>query len=288
MAKSRNILTSLTGPRSMREWRRAKWESKNPVRDSEIRNDSGLLDFVIAGAQKCGTTALWELLKQHPNIHLPDTKELHFFDDETRDWDNPSYSELHNAVGDCPKCAVRGEATPIYSYWTPSVARIHAYNPNIKLIILLRDPVERAFSQWRMHTSSGHENMPFSQAIGEGRRRVAEQAEADGCHRFYSYVERGFYTKQLDRIFHFFSASQVLLLRQRDFRNMRTDVLDKICDFLTVPRFETYPEQSKTFSHVGSVNVSIDSADLAYLRDIFREDIVNFKQKYGIDLTYDD
>jgi hypothetical protein len=115
-----------------------------------------------------------------------------------------------------------------------------------------------------------------------------EEAEADGCHRFYSYVERGFYTEQLDRVFEFFSVSQVLLLRQRDLKNMPSDVLDRICDFLAVPRFQTYPSQSKSFSHGGLVRASIDTADLAYLRAIFREDIVNLKQKYGIDLTYDD
>lgn len=172
------------------------------------------LDFLIAGVQKGGTTALWHFLSQHPEIAFGSRKELHFFDDETRDWDNPSYLDLHREYAQQDPNHLWGDATPIYTFWPPSMARIHEYNRNIKLIVTLRDPVERAYSHWRMETVRGAETLSFSDAIREGRKRLPKAGSLDASSRVYSYLERGFYAAQMLRLLAHFSNSQVLLLTQ--------------------------------------------------------------------------
>src|SRR5688572_4249341 len=105
--------------------------------------------FLIAGVQKGGTTALFDYLGDYPDIVLADAKELHFFDDEAQDWSAPDYG-AYNARFSDPAGRPCGEATPIYTYWPNSLERIAAYNPAMKLVVMLRDPVERAWSHWRM------------------------------------------------------------------------------------------------------------------------------------------
>ena len=128
------------------------------------------LDFLIAGTQKGGTTALHNYLKQNPDVFLSEKKELHFFDNETIDWQNPPYEKYHDAFKTASSRQKIGEATPIYTFWPDALARISKYNKDIKLIICLRNPTERAYSHWRMETSRQEEDLPFNLAIRHGRK----------------------------------------------------------------------------------------------------------------------
>ena len=142
------------------------------------------VNFLIAGAQKGGTTALFDYLAGFPDIAMPGTKELHFFDCEAQDWDAPDYAAYHERF---PNPAGRpcGEATPIYSYWPNSLERIATYNPAMRLILVLRDPVQRAWSHWRMEYARGPETEPFAWCIREGRQRLFA-SEPWGHHREFS------------------------------------------------------------------------------------------------------
>src|SRR4051794_2675724 len=102
------------------------------------------LDFIIAGTQKGGTSALHYHLDQHPNItmahseeaHMIDHPRRHFFDDEERFADHVDYDILHEDIKLKPKSIITGSCTPIYTYWKPAMERIKNYHPGIKLIIL--------------------------------------------------------------------------------------------------------------------------------------------------------
>lgn len=241
-----------------------------------------MLDFLIAGAQKAGTTALWHFLRQHPQIHMPEKKELHFFDNENIDWLNPPYNQIHGEFGHVAAGQICGEATPIYTYWLPSMPRIRAYNPDMKLIVILRDPVMRAFSHWRMETARGNETMAFSNAIREGRRRVAKLGKFGGCHRVFSYVERGFYFGQLSRMLDLFCREQILIIRQSDLQANRDQVLDGICRFLGVAPFDTYPRDEIVFSHADRGSSELADCDITYLRSLFSADMANLARDFGI------
>ncbi len=108
------------------------------------------LDFILAGAQKSGTTALHYLLEKHRRISLGDRQEMHFFDDEEMFARPVDYALLHRHFPPVTASTIAGECTPSYLYWKPAAERISKYNPDIKVLVLLRNPVDRAFAHWNM------------------------------------------------------------------------------------------------------------------------------------------
>jgi hypothetical protein len=172
--------------------------------------EAPLVTFLIAGVQKAGTSALFDYLGEGGDVALSRVKETHFFDDEALDWSRPDYG-LYHAQFEPPAGRPCGEATPIYSYWPGCLERICAYNPAMKLILVLREPVARAWSHWRMEFARGAETAPFAWCVREGRQRLFE-AEPWGHHREFSYVERGFYGEQVERILSLFARDRLLVL----------------------------------------------------------------------------
>lgn len=242
--------------------------------------------FLIAGVQKGGTTALFDYLVEHPALDLPEIKEAHFFDDERGiDWAAPDYGRYH-ALFTRPAPAVRGEATPIYLYWPNCLERIAAYNPQMKLILLFRDPVERAWSHWRMEYGRGAETHPFAWCIREGRDRVRSDPATPGFHREYSYVERGFYGAQLERLYRIFPRDQTLLLSSGDLATRPDVTLARVTDFLGIPRFSG-PIAARR-SHVGREMSASDhptAEDVALLQSIYAADQRLFADLSGWPMT---
>lgn len=237
------------------------------------------LHFLIAGVQKGGTTALFEHLRAHPGIELPTAlKEAHFFDDEGVDWTRPDYARYHALFAGAPGKA-RGEATPIYTYWPNSLERIAAYNPQIKLIVLFREPALRAWSHWRMEVSRGFDDRPFGWGIREGRARVG------GHHRVYSYVERGFYAAQVERLLGLFPREKLLFLRSNDLKADPARTLGGVCTFLDV---SALPVAAPLYANVSADRVHGDRPppdDLAYLRALYADDQARFERLTGLALT---
>lgn len=161
-------------------------------------------------------------------MQAPSCKEAHFFDNEAHDWLAPNYELLHDLYPP-PDGRMRFEATPISIYWPEAIPRIAAYNSAAKIIVILRDPVERAFSHWRMTRHRGEESLTFSAAIREGRERMNGRP-----HRLYSYVERGFYAEQLQRLAMHFPQSQVLQLSSERMRFHQQETLVRVGEFLGI------------------------------------------------------
>jgi Sulfotransferase domain len=229
-----------------------------------------LVNFVIAGVQKGGTTALYEYLAAMGDVALSGVKETHFFDDETRDWARPDYDAYH-ALFDKPGGRPCGEATPIYSYWPGSLERICAYNPAMKLILVLRDPVARAWSHWRMEYARGAERQPFAWCIREGRMRLFEE-QPWGVHREFSYVERGFYGEQVERLMGLFPREQVLILRSEALH------ADPAAPLAEVRAFLGLPEREAPASRIAHAAAEIDygseltPVDVEFLRGLYARD----------------
>ena len=199
------------------------------------------VEFLICGAQKGGTTALHGYLQRHPQLYLPNQKELHYFDNEDKNWENPNYEIYHQHFADAKtEQQLLGEATPIYMYWNSSPARIWQYNPRIKLIAMLRNPITRAFSHWNMERERKADGMGFLEAI------TTETARCRGAlplqHRVYSYVDRGFYSQQLRRLWSYFPQKQVLVLRQEQLQQNPGLTMEQI------------------YKHLGIVNVPFTGA----------------------------
>ncbi len=228
------------------------------------------IDFIVIGVQKAGTTALYDYLGEDSAFGLSQVKEVHFFDDEAIDWAAPDYEPYHRQFPwDRP--VIRGEATPIYIYWPQSLERIARYNSAIRLILLLRDPVERAWSHWKMEYARGVETKPFAWCIREGRHRLFD-SEPWGVHREFSYVERGFYGEQTERLLTLFPRDQVLILAAESLRRDPNATLGRVNAFLGAP---PPPALTPREVHVGremDYGGDLAGEDVAFLREIYARD----------------
>lgn len=169
--------------------------------------------FLIIGAQKAGTSSLYNILCQHPQICAAQRKEVHFFDQhygEGRDW-------YHRQLGAPDAGQLTGEASPFYLAHPLAAQRIHAENPDTKLLILLREPAARAYSHYQHQRRRQVETLDFCAALACEEQRTAKHwlALARGellrtsNAQMFSYRRRGYYAEQLQRYFQLFPRSQL-------------------------------------------------------------------------------
>ncbi|HWD55815.1 MAG TPA: sulfotransferase [Acidimicrobiales bacterium] len=204
---------------------------------------SGLPDFLIIGAPKAGSTALHVALAQHPDLYLSAIKEPKFFmcdgppapqrgpgdAHSVREWiwERDRYERLFASA---PKGAQKGESTPFYLWDRVAHRRMRALVPDAKLIAVLRDPVDRAYSNWTHMWCDGLEpEATFMQACQAEPERVAR-----GWAPFWRYLELGRYGEQLEDLYRWFPPEQVHVLRYRDLVDEHDRTLDRICEFLGV------------------------------------------------------
>jgi Sulfotransferase domain len=244
---------------------------------------NGKIDFFIVGAQKGGTTALDAYLRGHRSIQMAAQKEAHFFDEESIDWSQPDYEILHSHFDwRDGAIAMRGEATPIYCYWPDSAERLSRYNPGAKLILCLRHPAYRAHSHWRMEIKRGAETLSFEEAVGEtGRKRVLDAVH--GVHRVFSYVERGFYARQIRRLQRIFPPRQLLYLRTEDLWLQPQHTIDLVLDFLGVPGELKVEQAYKVPVHTGDAD-AISSDMVRALNSLYAYDLAETAQLTGLSL----
>ena len=203
-----------------------------------------LPDFLVIGPPKAGTTALHTALARHPQLFMSAVKEPRFFlcdgrpppafggpgDAQTYQeyvWKRADYEALFAAA---PPGTRRGESSPFYLHDVDAHRRMRQLIPEARLIAVLRDPVERAHSNWAHLWSAGLEPYAdFLEACQHEPERVAE-----GWAPFWQYTGLGRYGEQLEHLYQFYPPERVLLLRYRDLRNDPADALDRICRFLGV------------------------------------------------------
>jgi Sulfotransferase domain len=239
------------------------------------------VDFVIGGTQKGGTSALDFFLRQHPQICMPETKkELHFFDNEKEFGGRPDYKRYHAHFNPKPLHQVIGEASPIYMYWDTAPRRIWRYNPKMKWILVLRNPVERAFSAWNMEGKRGAENLSFPEAVEQEPERCREALPLQ--HRVFSYLDRGFYAHQVRRLFNIFGQANCLILLNEDLRSDHDITLRRVFDLLRVDH-SIVPPPANVFEH--GYDNEIDDKLYAHLVDVFYFDIKELEKLLARDLS---
>jgi hypothetical protein len=240
-----------------------------------------LVNFVIGGTQKGGTSALDSFLRQHPQICMPQTKkELHYFDREENFAKTPDYRKYHALFRPEPQHQTIGEATPSYMYWLATPYRIWNYNPAMKWILVLRNPVERAFSAWNMETKRGAEHLSFEEAIEQESVRCRQALPLQ--HRVFSYIDRGFYAHQVRRLFNIFGADNSLILLTEDLRMDHKATLRKVFEFLKVDSGFIPPEAS-VFEH--DYEQTIDPELYSKLVDTFYFDLKELERLVRMDLS---
>jgi sulfotransferase family protein len=238
------------------------------------------LDFILAGAQKSGTTALHYFLTKHPDITMGDRQEMHFFDNEEIFSGPVDYELLHEHFPPVAPSTIAGECTPIYMYWKPAIERIWKYNPQIKLLIILRNPVDRAFAHWNMQRFKGREPLDFLYAVKEEKNRANKAAPLQS--RRYSYVDRGFYAEQLARVFNFFPREQVNIIKFEEFRDNKTETLDAMFRFLGVEPVVSSRDKDR---NVVPYEREITTEERRHLYEIFAGDIAKLEKLLGWDCS---
>ncbi len=243
--------------------------------------DRRKIDFLIVGTQKGGTTALDSYLRSHPEICMAVQKEAHFFDDEECfQHGDPNYYKYHSLFKPNRSNRILGEATPIYMYWKSAPGRIWHYNPRMKIIIILRNPIDRAYSSWYMLQERGIDTLSFWEAIQAESQRLSEVEPYQ--HRFYSYIDRGFYSVQLQRIWTYFPRHQTLIILNDDLRTHVKDTLDKVCTFMDISYFRSV-EPLNVFS--ASYVKSMTRKEREYLKNVFDVEIEKLEHLLGLDLN---
>ena len=197
-------------------------------------------NLFIAGAARSGTTSLWQYLKVHPSVFMPEDelmKEPTFFSRNcSLKRDLNEYLALFRNAGGNHRWI--GEASVAYLTDPESAARIHAFNPDAKIIILLRNPARRAFSLYRWMVQEGYEYAStFDEALKLEEQRVFEKKPSwykPNYYWGYLYFRSGLYSDQVERYLELFK-SNVLILTFEDFiKDTRASYL-QVCSFLGIP-----------------------------------------------------
>ncbi len=200
-------------------------------------------NFLIIGTSKAGTTALYLYLKQHPQIYMSSIKEPRFFafEGEKLDFKGPADESLKQGIVTNIKdyCALFqgvsreravGEVSPVYLYSTKAPERIRHYIPDVKLIAVLRNPIERAYSNFLAKVRDGSEPLTdFAQVLQEEETRIR-----NNWSYTWHYRQRGFYYAQLRRYFNKFDREQIRVYLYEDWKASNIMILQEIFHFLNV------------------------------------------------------
>lgn len=199
---------------------------------------NNLPNFICVGAQKSGTTTLHDILNQHPEICLPKDKETKFFQRDDRFNKGLEYYKSHFKINFKQK--IIGEVDPEYMYFKYIPKRIfETLGADIKLIFLLRNPIDRAFSHYLMSKKRGYEDNSFLKAILMEKERIFEDdSQTDfslsNCLNF-SYIDRGYYSRQIKEYLKYFKKENMLfILFEEDLISNRVKTINKILSFLNI------------------------------------------------------
>ncbi len=240
-----------------------------------------IVDFLICGTQKGGTSSLHSYLKKHPDICMANRKEVHFFDNETNfSRGKPDYFKYHSYFSPKKNHRIMGETTPIYMYWDNAPGRIFDYNPKIKLIILLRNPIERAYSHWNMQRNRGFDNFSFWDSLNIEEERRMESYPLQ--NRKHSYTNRGFYLKQLKKLWSYFPRDRVLILKSEDLKGEPEKTLNHICNFLQISQFSSIISEN---DNLGLYKSSMSEKEKNYLKSIFEQEIKELEAELNWDCS---
>lgn len=195
-----------------------------------IKNESGKPSFVIVGAQKAGTTSLYDYICKVSEVRPALVKEVHYFDKFS--YRSVAWYEKH-----FPKNYISGEATPYYLFDPSAAARICTYNQKLKIIVVLREPVSRAISHYYHEVKKNREKYSIEEALFSELNHLMSVNLSDYMNAptfRTSYLARGLYTIQLQRFFHYFGQNNVLVLNSRDMQLSPLDTISKVCSFIEV------------------------------------------------------
>ena len=234
-----------------------------------------LPEFLGLGTQKGGTTTLHRLLGQHPDVYLPACKEVHFFDlnyDAGEGW-------YRNHFANAKPHQTCGEITPFYLFHPDVPGRIHNLLPKARMVVLLRDPVERTISQLFHARKRGFETLKPADALAAEPQRL--QSGDPVSLQKHSYLSRSRYLEQLDRYEALFPREQLLILRSEDLFSTPERIWRKLLSFLELKPMD-WPGALPRANAGDGLGDRIDPALRQQLRQQLTETVAGVRSRYGI------
>jgi hypothetical protein len=235
------------------------------------RYTGSLPDFLIIGAMKCGTTSLYHYLIQHPDICPAYFKEIHFFDNNYHEgfkWYRSCFPTLfykYYTIHVRRRNFITGEASPYYMFHPHVPQRVHQTIPNVKIIIILRNPVDRAYSHYQHWVREGIEKLSFEDAIkaeserlaGEREKMLGDEHYYSYNYGYYSYLLRGIYVDQIAAWKSLFNCKQIMILNTEKFYTDSQRILLKVFEFLKLPAYSLIDFKGKNIGRYPEMPGSI-------------------------------
>lgn len=268
-------------------------------------------DFIIIGGQRCGTSSLYFYLADHPYIAPAYTKELHFFDanyNKGQHWYRaqfPTTIEKYYTERVHKHVFVTGEASPSYLFHPQVPKRISKLIPDVKLIVLLRNPIDRAYSaHWlNVRTKKDFEPLPFREALECEEERIAGEREKILKDENYisptflpfSYLARGIYVDQLQHWMNYYPREQFLIIRSEDLYSKPAETVKQTLQFLGVPEaaidtnkeYKRYKVPTRTGYKVKSSHPKMDPETREYLINYYKPHNARLREFLNRDFDWD-
>ncbi|UAB86162.1 sulfotransferase domain-containing protein [Zunongwangia sp. SCSIO 43204] len=274
-----NIINSLKKSVKNYNIRKDPFKYFRLIKENILYPGSFMFDFVVIGVQKAGTSALDKYLRDHTKLAMPIWKEISYFNNDkgfiNNNLPNPrAFYRIKNRM------KMYGEITPCYIYSPYAVERMKKHNPQMKIIVMLRNPIDRAFSQYNMETWRNWEKRSFLECIMKEIEEI--KAGTKKYHMVRSYVHRGMYVEQIERVLKSFPNEQVLFLKYEDFRKDQKSSLQHIYHFLGVNEIPF--NQEKTANKI-SYSSKMGEPEKDILRNFFLPTILEVEKRLSWDCS---
>jgi hypothetical protein len=263
------------------------------ARKGEVPTQTGSLpDFLILGTEKGGTSTFYWTLCRHPRVERATKKEVHFFDSSRR-WFEKGVgwyrSQFPAPTWRDGLKVVTGEATPYYLFHPYSPGRASTTVPDAKLIALLRNPVDRAYSAYRQRVRNRQESLSFEEALeaeeertsGELEKLLADETYHDRAYPRYAYRARGIYVDQLKRWHEHFDPDQLLVLKSEDYFADPVGTMHRVHEFLGLPKSDEIIERRKKQPYQ-----PMDPATRRRLEEYFEPHNQELYEYLGVDFSW--
>jgi len=218
-----------------------------------------LPDLIVIGVVRSGTTSLYHYLSQHPSIIKSAYDELGYFDSNYElglNW----YKSFFPSIFEKKKIKEKNgkfltyDVTPFYIYNQKAPQRIHQILPNSKLIVILRNPVDRSYSNYFL----GNQGKKFEEIIADEKESL-NKIDKNNVDEYYNFVHtsmlaRGFYAEQLENWYKIFSKDQILVIKSEEFATETNKIMNEIFNFLELPHYNIPDNSKKNKIHYESMN----------------------------------
>ena len=218
-----------------------------------------LPDLLVIGAKRCGTTSLYEYLGQHPCIKKSSHDNIGFFNDNFH-LGIDFYKSFFPTIFEKKKVIQKNkkfmtyDVTPFYIYHEKAPQRIHQILPNSKLIVILRNPIDRSYSNYCMGDPREKRKKKTFEEVIVDEKKILNKINKNNTDEYYNFVHssmlaRGFYAEQLENWFKIFPKDQILIIKSEEFATETNKIMNNIFDFLGLPHYNIHDDSKKNKNH---------------------------------------